>query len=121
MVEVCTIYLAQPGVAHHWSVLGWSARWLGGARLTPPRPSYKGARKARPVKSELQPFNPPFHNQKYQVSTCEYNYFVVLITFPRESGIKFKRKHCWVGISYFNESTGIIAGIKTIEFNSEIQ
>ena len=118
MVEVCTIYLAQPCAPHHWSVLGWSARWLGGARLAPPRPSYKVARKARPVPSELQPFNPPFHNQKYQVSTFEYNCSLVLITFTRTSGIK--RKLCWVGISYFNESTEIIAGIKTIEFNSEI-
>ena len=114
MVQVCTIYLAQPCAPHHWSVLGWSARWLGGARLAPPRPSYKVARKARPVPSELQPFNPPFHNQKYQVSTGEYNCFN---NFYTDLGHQTQTLLGW----NFNESTGIVAGIKTIEFNSEIQ
>ena len=77
MVQVCSIYLAQPGPAQDWWALGPEERWLGGATLAPPcvwykrsyklAVWYKGPRKFRPVPTALQspqPFSAPTNHQK---------------------------------------------------------
>ena len=67
MVQVCSIYLAQPGLPQDWWALGVEELWLGGATIAPPCVWYKGPRKFRPVPTalqSLQPFSAPTNHQK---------------------------------------------------------
>ena len=72
MVQVCSIYLAQPALTRDWWTLGVEKRWLGGARIAPPCVWYKGPRKLRPVPTALQSLQPFSASINHQHTRCRH-------------------------------------------------
>ena len=78
-IQVCSIYLAQPGPPQDWWALGVEELWLGGATIAPPCVWYKGPRKFRPVPTALQSLQPFSASINHQKPRCQHRFFFIIV------------------------------------------